>query len=162
MLVDLLYFLIDDAVPMLTLSATLPLCLLKDKEALLKWTKNVHLFEQFLMDKTNDARLIDWGLIGISTPRQIIPEAIEGRPIQFNVPFSSILFEPTFKTWYERKLRHHTDINKKSPIINDDQKKTFKYDIHGRALRAVAMQGRRVAVARRARALPRPVLNRAS
>jgi hypothetical protein len=72
-----------------------------------------------LMDPKNHARLIDWGLIGISTKKKVIPESIEGRPIQFNVPFSSILFEPTFKTWYEGKLKQNPSITKKSPILQE-------------------------------------------
>jgi hypothetical protein len=74
-----------------------------------------------LMGPDDNARLIDWGLIGISTSRHTIPSSIEGRPIQFNVPFSSILFEPSFSRIYKRKLTEekHVIKDKKDPLFTE-------------------------------------------
>ena len=66
-----------------------------------------------LIDNSDIARLIDWGLIGISTSKQIIPESIKGRPLQFNCPPTSLLLGDEFNEWYPKKLKADKSIQKK-------------------------------------------------
>jgi hypothetical protein len=70
-----------------------------------------------LMDNSDIARLIDWGLIGISTSKQIIPEIIKGRSLQFNCPPTSLLLGDEFNDWYPKKLKADKSIQKNSPIL---------------------------------------------
>ena len=56
-----------------------------------------------LISRNNDdslhAKLIDWGLTVIYNPKnqEDVPENWNGRPFQFNVPFSIILFSDNFE-----------------------------------------------------------------
>ena len=51
--------------------------------------------ENVMVDRNNNARIIDWGLAGISTPQQIIPvRYFMNNPVSFNRPFSTMLISP--------------------------------------------------------------------
>jgi hypothetical protein len=70
-----------------------------------------------LMDKDNVARLIDWGLIGFSTTKDVIPEAIRDRPLQYNCPPSTLLLSNYFNHWYPQQLKKDKSIFKNSPVL---------------------------------------------
>ena len=60
-------------------------------------------------NKSNmDAKLIDWGLSVEYTPRieQKFPKTWRNRPLQFNVPFSVILFTDTFVEKYTEYIKN--------------------------------------------------------
>jgi serine/threonine protein kinase len=50
-------------------------------------------------------RLIDWGLSMYTTNGQNIPSVLRDKPLQYNLPFSIILFNGTFKTMYSAFLK---------------------------------------------------------
>ena len=53
-------------------------------------------------------RLIDWGLsTKYDRPKQEIPDVLMRRPFQYNVPFSSILFNDTFDKMYNTFLKEN-------------------------------------------------------
>lgn len=49
-------------------------------------------------------RIIDWGHSGIGTEENVVPECITRRHLQYNLPFSSILFSTSFKDFLSRNL----------------------------------------------------------
>jgi hypothetical protein len=59
------------------------------------------------------ARLIDWGLsINKTTSiKNTVPDKLERRPFQFNVPFSVILFNKKFIEKYDRFLKRHKTVD---------------------------------------------------
>jgi len=61
-----------------------------------------------LIDNSLKTRLIDWGLSTEYTPfkKKPIPSTWYNRPLQFNVPFSVILFTKLFKTKYNAYLKN--------------------------------------------------------
>ena len=59
-----------------------------------------------LIDERNDARIIDWGLVGVSTDAKKVPSVVLNRPIQYNTPFSSMLISNTFLTKYSEYLKY--------------------------------------------------------
>jgi len=62
-----------------------------------------------LVDVDNNVvRLIDWGLSTEYKPQSKIPRVWLNRPFQFNVPFSSILFNNTFTNMYTQFLKNNT------------------------------------------------------
>jgi serine/threonine protein kinase len=54
-------------------------------------------------------RLIDWGLSTVFKERNSIPKPLSGRPFQFNVPFSVILFNDTFTQMYTEFLKKNKE-----------------------------------------------------
>ena len=51
--------------------------------------------ENVMVDRNNNARVIDWGLAGISTASQVIPEHhFMDNPVTYNRPFSTMLISP--------------------------------------------------------------------
>ena len=83
------------------------------------------------VDSTNiNCRLIDWGLSTSYNPTGGIPEAVRDKVIQFNCPFSIILFKTGLKTFVQTQLRKTADPSAK--YLND--KKTGDKEI----LRALA------------------------
>jgi len=67
-----------------------------------------------LIDTSLKTRLIDWGLCTEYNPKsQIFPDAWVNRPLQFNVPFSVILFTKLFKERYTEYLKRGGTIDKK-------------------------------------------------
>ena len=61
-----------------------------------------------MVDKVGDARLIDWGLAGVVTNKNI-PMEIRNRPLQFNTPFSSMVLNDEFKEDYDMFLEKVKD-----------------------------------------------------
>jgi serine/threonine protein kinase len=59
------------------------------------------------------ARLIDWGLSinKTATIKNTVPDKLERRPFQFNVPFSVILFNKKFIEKYDRFLKRHNPVD---------------------------------------------------
>jgi serine/threonine protein kinase len=53
-----------------------------------------------MVDKTGDARIIDWGLAGV-VKNGMVPKEIINRPLQFNTPFSSMIISEEFKLNYD-------------------------------------------------------------
>lgn len=64
-------------------------CDVKDSNVLVKFTET-----------GLNTRLIDWGLSLIRTNKKTIPSKLYRRPFQYNVPFSSILFNKEFLKMY--------------------------------------------------------------
>ena len=58
-------------------------------------------------------RLIDWGLsiYKKDTSKNIIPDKLDRRPFQFNVPFSIILFNKKFTEKYDIFLKRHQTVD---------------------------------------------------
>jgi tRNA A-37 threonylcarbamoyl transferase component Bud32 len=51
--------------------------------------------ENAMIDRRGNARIIDWGLAGITTPHQIIPvRHFMNNPVTFNRPFSTMVISP--------------------------------------------------------------------
>ena len=59
------------------------------------------------------------GLAGKSAPSHVIPEVIDGRVIQYNVPFASIILSKEFSLWYSLQLAKipYENLKKNSPIL---------------------------------------------
>lgn len=67
-----------------------------------------------LIDSSLKTRLIDWGLCTDYNPKsQKFPDAWVNRPLQFNVPFSVILFTKLFKERYTEYLKRGGTTDKK-------------------------------------------------
>jgi hypothetical protein len=64
-------------------------------------------------------RLIDWGLSMYTTSGNSIPSVLRNKPLQYNLPFSIILFNDTFKTMYSAFLKttNHLDNNSLSRFL---------------------------------------------
>jgi serine/threonine protein kinase len=60
-----------------------------------------------VVDTSKYVRLIDWGLSMYTTTAsgKNIPSVLQGKPFQYNLPFSIILFNDTFKTMYSTFLK---------------------------------------------------------
>ena len=67
-----------------------------------------------LIDDSEKARLIDWGLSVEYTPSSTIPfpKNWRNRPLQFNVPFSVIIFTDDFYRKYSDYLKDGGEVNK--------------------------------------------------
>ena len=59
-------------------------------------------------------RLIDWGLSMYTASGKHIPDVLLGKPLQYNLPFSIILFNNTFKTMYSTFLKTTTHLDNNS------------------------------------------------
>ena len=59
-------------------------------------------------------RLIDWGLSMYTASGKNIPSVLQGKPLQYNLPFSIILFNDTFKTMYSTFLKTSTHLDNNS------------------------------------------------
>jgi hypothetical protein len=68
-----------------------------------------------ILYKNEQSRIIDWGLASIQKNNEI-PSIITDRVIQFNVPFSNILFNSFFYDWYPNELLKNK-ITEKSPFL---------------------------------------------
>lgn len=67
-----------------------------------------------LIDDSEKARLIDWGLSVDYTPNKtvVFPKNWRNRPLQFNVPFSVIIFTDDFYRKYSDYLNDGGEVNK--------------------------------------------------
>ena len=68
--------------------------------------------------KDNSFKIIDWGLADIYDETNV-PIVATGRPIQYNTPFSSILFNDTFQTVYSEFIANTPDALIDSPEKQD-------------------------------------------
>lgn len=68
-----------------------------------------------ILYKDEHSRIIDWGLASIQKGNKI-PSVITDRVVQFNLPYSNILFNSYFKKWYPNQLQIN-NIYKNSPFI---------------------------------------------
>jgi serine/threonine protein kinase len=59
-------------------------------------------------------RLIDWGLSMYTASGKNIPSVVQDKPMQYNLPFSIILFNDTFKTMYSTFLNTTTHLDNNS------------------------------------------------
>ena len=59
-------------------------------------------------------RLIDWGLSMYTPSSKNIPDVLRDKPLQYNLPFSIILFNDTFKTMYSTFLKTSTHLDNNS------------------------------------------------
>ena len=70
-----------------------------------------------LVDKGFVTRLTDWGLAGMVESKETIPSVISNRPLQSNLPFSNILFNPD-------------TLGRIDAFYNEnDNKKNYTYDL---------------------------------
>lgn len=70
-----------------------------------------------ILYKDEFSRIIDWGLASIQKGNKI-PSVIKDRVVQFNLPYSNILFNSYFKKWYVNQLNFY-NVNKNSPFVMD-------------------------------------------
>jgi serine/threonine protein kinase len=64
-----------------------------------------------VVDTSKYVRLIDWGLSMYTPSGKNIPDVLRGKPLQYNLPFSIILFNSTFKTMYSTFLKTTTHLD---------------------------------------------------
>lgn len=90
--------------------------------------------KNILIDDKKNVRIIDWGISGISTKKNIIPPEIINRPLQFNTPFSSILIGEEFLHNYDiflNRVKKHeilfTKENISTFVINEYLVKLARY-----------------------------------
>jgi len=67
-----------------------------------------------VVDASKYVRLIDWGLSMYTASGKNIPDVLLGKPLQYNLPFSIILFNNTFKTMYSTFLKTTTHLDNNS------------------------------------------------
>ena len=67
---------------------------------------------------TQKVRLIDWGL-SAKTTGSSIPHIMYGKPLQYNLPFSCILLNDTFKTMYAELFDTYDEPDKDPKLMRD-------------------------------------------
>lgn len=67
-----------------------------------------------VVDTSKYVRLIDWGLSMYTASGKTIPSVLQDKPFQYNLPFSIILFNNTFKTMYSTFLKTTTHLDNNS------------------------------------------------
>lgn len=67
-----------------------------------------------VVDTNKYVRLIDWGLSMYTASGKNIPDVLRNKPLQYNLPFSIILFNNTFKTMYSTFLKTTTHLDNHS------------------------------------------------
>jgi serine/threonine protein kinase len=84
--------------------------------------------ENVMIDRNNNCRVIDWGLAGISTASQVIPEHnFMNNPVTYNRPFSTMLISPQTCDLYAVVLKSATT-NLATPSV--EQLKHFTRAVH--------------------------------
>ena len=73
--------------------------------------------------------IIDWGISGISTHDEPIPDIIMSRYISISNPFSSILFSVEFSKNYSEFLKHN-EITTRDHVDNMRKESQFKKRLH--------------------------------
>ena len=68
-----------------------------------------------ILYKDGNSRIIDWGLASIQKGKTI-PSIITDRVVQYNLPYSNILFNSYFSEWYSNQLQIN-NIYKNNPFI---------------------------------------------
>jgi len=86
-----------------------------------------------MINKQLEARIIDWGLSGVVNNKNI-PKEILSRPLQYNIPFSSMLISNEFKLNYQIFLQRVKDgiilfnkTNIRNYVINEYLIKLARY-----------------------------------
>lgn len=71
----------------------------------------------YLKDK---CRLIDWGISTLinNIPVKVIPEKIKNNKLQYNSPFSRIIFNKIFDDYYKLHIKNNSKINKSNSNLN--------------------------------------------
>ena len=93
---SLIHLLVNGIIPMNNLNVYH--CDVKDSNVLIQFNK-----------QGVNSRLIDWGLSFIHTNNNAIPKKLYRRPFQYNVPFSSILFNKLFTQKYNDFLQIYSN-----------------------------------------------------
>jgi len=70
-----------------------------------------------VVDTSKYVRLIDWGLSMYTASGKNIPSVLQGKPFQYNLPFSIILFNNTFKTMYSTFLKTTSHLDNNSVAV---------------------------------------------
>jgi serine/threonine protein kinase len=74
--------------------------------------------ENVMIDRNNKARIIDWGLAGITTPQQVIPKRhFMNNPVTFNRPFSTMVISPTTGELYDSIVLKSATTNLADPSV---------------------------------------------
>lgn len=79
-----------------------------------------------LVDDNFRTRLTDWGLSGIIKDKTQIPSVISTRPLQFNLPFSTILFNK-YTLEHIKDFYNDKNTNYRFDVIRDFMDKEFKF-----------------------------------
>jgi hypothetical protein len=77
-----------------------------------------------ILYKDGKIKIIDFGEMGVSTNKNVVPNILFNRAIQFNSPFSRILFDNFIidnltKYFIKYNIKHNTSKEKKSEIIRE-------------------------------------------
>ena len=97
--------------------------------------------ENVMIDRSGSARIIDWGLAGITTPSQVVPvRYFMNNPVTFNRPFSTMVISPKTCELYAsvvlkstpsptvEQLKHFTRaVYKEYNDMYDESYKYFQY-----------------------------------
>ena len=97
--------------------------------------------ENVMIDRSGSARIIDWGLAGITTPSQVVPvRYFINNPVTFNRPFSTMVISPKTCELYAsvvlkstpsptvEQLKHFTRaVYKEYNDMYDESYKYFQY-----------------------------------
>ena len=84
--------------------------------------------ENVMMDAAGNARIIDWGLSGISTEQDVIPlRHFMNNPVTFNRPFSTMVISPNTCKLYESAV-----LSNASERPTMEQIKHFTLDVYKR------------------------------
>lgn len=93
--------------------------------------------ENVMIDAKGDVRIIDWGLAGISTAKQIIPlRHFMNNPVTFNRPFSTMIISPDSRELYESNVLRQTQTH---PSFG--QSKEFAHDLYKMYIKLYDMIG---------------------
>ena len=67
-------------------------------------------------------RLIDWGISVLinNIPVKVIPEKFKNNKLQYNSPFSRIIFNQIFDDYYKLHIKNNSKINKSNSNLNID------------------------------------------
>jgi len=74
--------------------------------------------ENVMIDRTGNARIIDWGLAGITTPQQVIPvRHFINNPVTYNRPFSTMVISPKTCELYDSVVLKSATASASSPTV---------------------------------------------
>jgi hypothetical protein len=74
--------------------------------------------ENVMIDRTGNARIIDWGLAGITTPQQVIPvRHFINNPVTYNRPFSTMVISPKTCELYDSVVLKSATATASSPTV---------------------------------------------
>ena len=70
----------------------------------------------------NQIKIIDWGLSGLIYSNETIPDSFKNYKIQFNTPFSRILFNSYFDKFFNEYFSTRPDLHEKNKNIDSELK----------------------------------------